>query len=143
MLARGEPDLISNSALLKNGRDKDMNDLSSKIRSIIAAVKPECKIYLLVIPQKAQVNSYYQSTMQAIGFEFGQDFSPGADHYPFIEKLKMDFQDNPAVKIINPLTILREKDSDIHRMFYLQDEHLSPAGQGVVKELVRETLSRE
>lgn len=138
--AQGDPFLISNSVLLKNNRDEDMDYLLSSLNDIVSELRPDCRIFLLVIPHKAQINTSYLSNMNDVGFRFDLPFTPGSEHYPFIEKLKSHFLSNRNVEVLNPLTPLVQKDSVSERMYFLNEEHLSKAGQATVKDLVLDRL---
>ncbi len=140
MLAQGDSLLISNSVLLKNNRDEDMNYLLSSLNNVVSELPSDCPIYLLVIPQKAQINASYLSNMKDIGFRFDMNFRPGNENYPFIEKLKNHFHSNAKVEVLNPLTPLMQKDSCSERVYYPNDEHLSIAGQSIVRDLVLDRL---
>jgi hypothetical protein len=138
--AKGDPFLISNSVLLTNGRGEDMNKLLTSLSNVIADLKPDCQIYLLVIPHKSQLNTSYLEQMSSLGFRFDDNFLIGNENYPFVEAVRNHFQSNPKLKIVNPLAPLMRKDSASRSVYYLNDEHLSPAGQGVVKGQVLESM---
>jgi hypothetical protein len=138
--ALGDPYLISNSVLLKNERDKDLDKLLSSLRYTLSQLKPECKVYLLIIPHKAQINEFYLDCMKDVGFRFDSQFEIGKDDYPFVEKLKDYFEATGNVVIINPLLHLAQRDSVSNRVYFLNDEHLSDAGQLIVKEVVLSAL---
>jgi hypothetical protein len=134
--AHGDPFLISNSALLKDRRDRDLENMSIILRDIIAHASSDCKIYFVVIPNKAQINSSYLQHMEEIGFQFHESFTPGEENYPFITALQRNFQSTKNVEIINPLVLLRQHDTRTEKMYYLYDEHLTAAGQRIVKDLL-------
>jgi len=138
--AKGDPFLISNSVLLTNSREEDMNNVMISLSSIISELKSDCQVYLLVIPHKSQLNASYQKQMSSIGFQFEDNFLLGDENYPFVETIKNHFQSNPKVKIINPFLTLMQNDSNSGSVYYLNDEHLSPAGQGIVKDQVLESV---
>lgn len=134
--AQGDPFLISNSTLLKDLRENDLADMSILLKDIIAELDVDCKIYLVVIPNKAQLNGSYMNEMKEIGFQFHESFEPGQENYPFIEALRQHFQSYENVEIINPLFVLKQHDTPAEKMYYLYDEHLTLAGQRVVKDLL-------
>jgi hypothetical protein len=78
--------------------------------------------------------------MSSLGFRFDDNFLIGNENYPFVEVVKNHFQSNSKIKIINPLAPLMRKDSASRSVYYLNDEHLSPAGQAVVKGQVLESM---
>ena len=139
--ALGDPYLISNSVLLKNERDKDLDKLLSSLRNTISQLKPECQVYLLIIPHKAQINEFYLNSMKDVGFMFDSRFEVGKEDYPFVEKLKDYFGATGNVVIINPLQHLAQRDSVSTRVYFLNDEHLSDEGQLIVKEVVLSALN--
>jgi hypothetical protein len=141
LYAKGDPFLISNSVLLKNKRDEDMDYLLSSLNKVISKVRSDCRIYLLVIPHKAQINTSYLSNMNEVGFRFDPSFAPGSENYPFIEKLKSHFLTNANVDVLNPLAPLAQRDSASEKVYFLNDEHLSKAGQSIINELVMNRLS--
>src|SRR5688572_1971424 len=77
--AQGDPYLISNCVLLKNGRDKDLEDLLSLLSRTISELKPECQVYLLIVPHKAQINQFYLDNMKDLGFSFDSQFEAGEE----------------------------------------------------------------
>lgn len=139
--ALGDPYLISNSVLLKNERDKDVDKLLSSLSNTISKLKPDCQVYLLIIPHKAQINKFYLDNMKDVGFMFDSRFEVGKEDYPFIEKLNDYFGATRNVVIINPLRNLVQRDSVSTRVYFLNDEHLSDEGQLIVKEVVRSGLN--
>jgi len=139
--ALGDPYLISNSVMLKNERDKDVEKLLSSLSNTISKLKPECRVYLLIIPHKAQINKFYLDNMKDVGFLFDPRFEVGKEDYPFVEKLKDYFSETKNVVIINPLLDLVQRDSGSTRVYFLNDEHLSDEGQRIVKEVVRSGLN--
>lgn len=138
--AQGDPYLISNSVLLENNRDKDMEHLQSELDDIISELNAHCRIYILVIPHKAQVDGSYRNDMNDIGFLFNPQFQKQAEHYPFIASLNNYFRENKRVTILNPLSALSAADSDSTRVYYANDEHLNERGQFVVKEVVYKAI---
>jgi len=139
--ALGDPYLISNSVLLKNERDKDVDKLLHSLSHTISELKPECQVYLLIIPHKAQINKFYLDNMKDVGFLFDSRFEVGKEDYPFVEKLRDYFNATKNVVIINPLRDLVQRDSVSTRVYFLNDEHLSDEGQLIVKEVVRSGLN--
>ncbi len=136
--ARGDPLLISNSVLLTNRREEDLNKLMTSLSSVISELKSDCQIYLLVIPHKSQLNTSYLEQMSSLGFRFENNFLIGNENYPFVEAVKKHFQSNPKVSVINPFVPLMQNDSVSKGVYYLNDEHLSPPGQTIVKDQVLE-----
>ena len=139
--ALGDPYLISNSVLLKNERDKDFDKLLSSLNNTISQLKSDCRVYLLIIPHKAQINKFYLDNMKDVGFLFDSQFEVGKEEYPFVEKLKDHFSATTNVVIINPLRHLAQRDSVSTRVYFLNDEHLSNEGQLIVKEVVLSDLN--
>jgi len=139
--ALGDPYLISNSVLLKNERDQDIDKLLSSLSHTISQLKPECQVYLLIIPHKAQISKFYLDNMKDVGFMFDSQFEVGKEDYPFVEKLRDYFSATENVVIINPLRDLVKRDSVSARVYFLNDEHLSDEGQLIVKEVVRPGLN--
>ena len=139
--ALGDPYLISNSVLLKNERDKDLDKLLSSLSHIISQLKPQCQVYLLIIPHKAQLNKFYLDHMKDVGFLFDSRFEVGKVDYPFVEKLKDHFSATRNVVIVNPLDYLAQRDSVASRVYFLNDEHLSDEGQLIVKQVVLSGLN--
>ena len=72
---------------------------------------------------------------------FDSRFEVGKEDYPFVEKLKDYFDETGNVAIINPLPHLAQRDSVSNRVYFLNDEHLSDAGQLIVKEVVVSALN--
>ena len=134
--AKGDPFLISNSVLLTSSREEDMNYLLNSLSDVISDLKPDCRVYLLVIPHKSQLNTSYLEQMSSVGFRFEDNFVIGNENYPFIEAMKNHFQSNPQVKIINPFLPLMRRDSTFEHVYYLNDEHLTPVGQAITAEQV-------
>ena len=139
--ALGDPYLISNSVLLKNERDKDLDKLLSTLNNTISQLKSDCRVYLLIIPHKAQINKFYLGNMKDVGFLFDSQFEVGKEEYPFAKKLKDHFSATRNVVIINPLRHLAQRDSVSTRVYFLNDEHLSHEGQLIVKEVVLSALN--
>jgi hypothetical protein len=138
--AQGDPSLISNSVLLKNGREQDMAYLLESLDEIISNLKLKCQVYVLIIPHKAQLNEAYLKNMADVGFRFEDEFKTGNTNYPFSEALAKHYRDNSSVKIIDPLHSLVLHDSGLQKMYLLNDEHLAVAGQTIVKDAVLKSL---
>ncbi|MFZ6010480.1 MAG: hypothetical protein ACOYXT_09040 [Bacteroidota bacterium] len=138
--AMADPFLISNSVLLKNKRAQDLEILLQKLDEVIGQLKSGSQVYILVIPNKAQVNENYYDQLKAIGYQFDGGFSTDVDSYPFIEKIQSYFFNRSQVTVINPLPALREHDMPGHRLYFANDEHLNEKGHVVLASFIRPYL---
>src|SRR5262249_21341194 len=95
--------------------------------------------YVLVIPHVCQVDAAYLTYMSQLGARFMTPAALGLSEYPFLVRLRERFTAWSNVRIVDPLSRLREVHTQ-HAGYYANDEHLSPAGQREIAALLRQQL---
>ena len=140
LLFQAEPQLVENSALLKNGREADMEKFSKKMQKMFSDVPPDCKIVLLVIPHCIQLGAPYLERMQSIGAQVMEPEALTNPNYPFLNYLQNRLPGN--VLVVNPLIWLQQQDT-ISNVYYNNDPHLNAKGQQLIGKKLLELLEKE
>jgi hypothetical protein len=139
-----EPDLIQNSVLLQGDRKSDFEDYLSHLDDLVENCSDgKCKVILLVVPHCAQIEELYLENMKEMGAEISDPHFIYQGEYPFFEELESHFSESPNVKLLNPHQDFRKLETSGTRAYFLNDIHLSPAGQAKVAELVANRLAED
>jgi hypothetical protein len=137
---RAEPSLIEDSILVQGNRQHDYAIFLERLAQLLTYCKPEvCRAYILVMPHICQVDAAYLTYMTQLGAHFTTPAALELPEYPFLVRLRERFTAWPNVRIVDPLSKLRE----VHvqqAMYHANDEHLSPAGQQEIATLLRQQL---
>lgn len=137
---QAEPTLIENQITVKGNRSKDYETFLRKLETLITYCKPgECTVYLLVIPHCSQVDAHYLANTKRLGAVFTDEERILNDVYPFIEKIQARIN-RPNIVLLNPIHVLRDKESQKIPMYYQNDDHLTQAGQETIAAFVMEKV---
>jgi hypothetical protein len=98
-----------------------------------------CRAYILVIPHVCQVDAAYLTHMSQLGAHFTTPTALHLPEYPFLVRLREHFAAWPNVRVINPLSRLREAHSQ-QTVYHVNDEHLNPVGQQEIAALLQREL---
>ena len=135
-----EPMLIENQITVQGNRSKDYDIFLSKLETLISYSRPEeCTVYILVIPHCCQVSNTYLANMKMLGATFTDEEKLGNDEYPFIAKMHETIK-RPNFFLLNPIQLLRDKESRNIPMYYQNDDHLTQAGQETIADFVMERV---
>lgn len=139
MQFRAEPYLLENTVFLKRNRVIDMKNYTKQLETMLNGAPSDCTIKVLVMPHCSQVNESYASNMTQIGAKFSPEVDITQVQYPFIDYLNEHFDQH--IQIINPLQNLQQAESK-DAVYYANDPHLNPFGQGVVAKQIIKTINK-
>lgn len=94
------------------------------------------RVFILVIPHKAQVNSQYMTNMKTIGYRFNEKFNVHDGDYPFLKRLNAHVADLKNVQVLDALSILRMNETPDKPLYYQNDEHLNQEGHKFISQLI-------
>ncbi|MEM9022581.1 MAG: hypothetical protein AAGB22_02480 [Bacteroidota bacterium] len=138
---KAEPNLVSNSVNLTNGREEDMSRLVDELQGLTDQLPETCRIYLLVVPHCAQLNDRYLFRMTQVGAAFPEPGQLLETEFPFLRQLELAYANDERCTVINALPALRARDSESDPVYYANDPHLNPRGKRVLAELLFRELS--
>lgn len=133
-----EPQLISNTLFLRNGREKQMTTWIKKLRFINKHLPENCKKYIIILPHASQVNLKYLHRMKQIGAD-ELDSVCNKSTYPFYMKLEQTCNELDFI-LLNPLQRFRELESEDVQLFYENDPHLTILGQQLLGDWVAKNI---
>jgi len=137
---RAEPSLLEDSVLVQGGRQQDYAIFLEKLAQLLIYCKLEvCHAYILVIPHVCQVDAAHLTYMSQLGAHFTTPAALRLPEYPFLVRLREHFAAWPNVRVINPLSRLREVHSQ-QAVYHVNDEHLNPVGQQEIAALLQQQL---
>lgn len=132
LLVKANPYYIENSILITEDFELRYQVWKEELESFLHSVSNNRKVYVVFIPHKVQLNSFYSETMEKIEAKFSNCEQVFKVDYPFLEKAKTDFKNNKNVTFLNPLSCFREIDKAENRLYFENDEHLNEVGQQVL-----------
>lgn len=140
LLVKANPYYIGNSISITNDFEKRYQIWKEELEVFLNSVSNGRKVYIIFIPHKVQLNSFYLETMVKIGAKFSNRQQIFAAEYPFLKKAKTDFKNYKNVMFLNPLSYFREMDKAENRLYFENDEHLSEFGQQVLTNYLSEEI---
>ncbi len=140
LLVTANPYNIENSVLINEDFELRYKVWKEELERFLKSISNNRKVYIVFIPHKAQLNSFYFDTMGKIGVKFSNHQQIFATNYPFLEKAKTDFKNNKNVTFLNPLSYFREMDKAENRLYFENDEHLNEVGQQVLSNYLSEEI---
>jgi hypothetical protein len=137
---RAEPSLLEDSILVQGSRQHDYAIFLERLAQLLTYCEPAaCRAYILVIPHVCQVNAAYLTYMRQLGAHFTTPAAMRLPEYPFLIRLREHFAAWSNVRIINPVSRLREVHAQ-QAVYYANDEHLNPVGQQEIAALLIQQL---
>lgn len=140
LLVKANPYYIEKSVLITEDFELRYQVWKEELESFLKSISDNRKVYIVFIPHKVQLNSFYFDTMEKIGAKFSNRQQIFANDYPFLEKAKTDFKNHKNVMFLNPLSYFREIDKAENRLYFENDEHLNEIGQQVLSNYLSEEI---
>ena len=132
LIFKEEPDLLSNTLSLSNGREGEFEKLVDGISELQDEIDENSKLVLLVIPHCAQVSDKYHDRMMEMGMS-----ELDTQKTSFYEALRTAI---PNVTMIDPLAEFQRLERSGMELYYQDDPHLSHTGQEEIAKLVEPIL---
>lgn len=103
-----------------------------ELKEFIESIPTDINVFIVFIPHCSQLNSFYFNNMRQLGAKFSDEIEFKKTEYGFFKKASLDVKQYQNVKLVNPLELLRERDTKEKRLYYLNDPHLNEDGQKVL-----------
>ncbi|WP_156112468.1 SGNH/GDSL hydrolase family protein [Lacinutrix jangbogonensis] len=104
----------------------------SEMEDFLNVIPEETKVYIVWIPNCAQVNDYYLQNMETLGANFNSKESFKQENYSFYFQATQDLSLFKNVKHLNVLPQLRMKDHIDYRTYFANDPHINNNGNVVL-----------
>ncbi len=139
---RAEPDNLEDTVLARGERARDVATLSDGIKKLAGYAVPECRKYVVVIPDAGQVNDFYLNHLQQLGARVRDPQGLHRDDYPLVTRLQQELA-AADLKVLNPLPLFRAQERQGQRLYYQNETHLQPVGQALLGQFLRERLQAD
>lgn len=139
---QAEPYNLDDTIMVKNHRRRDVDTLVRNLFKLFAYCRDNCRKYVVVIPDSAQVNHHYLNNMKKIGASFADEVMVLEDAYPFVAQLAERLA-GKGIKVLNPLPLFKKSENHGLSVYYKNDPHLNPAGQALLGKFILENLRRD
>ena len=139
---RAEPSHLEDTVLARGERGRDVATLIAGIKELVSYAGPECRKYVVVIPDAGQVSDFYLDHLQQIGTRVSQPQELHRDDYPFLARLQEGLADQ-GIQVLNPLPLFQRQEQHGQRLYYANDPHLKPVGQSLLGEFILERLKAD
>ncbi|WP_299763665.1 hypothetical protein [uncultured Dokdonia sp.] len=111
-----------------------------QVTSFLEVIPEGVTVSIVFIPHCAQVNDRYYENMESIGAKFEDKTKAQDMNYPFYTKAVQDFKEFDQVTFYNPISYLRAKETDTHRLYYANDPHFNENGQHAFYEFLEAVI---
>jgi hypothetical protein len=132
---RAEPDNLEDTVLARGDRGRDVATLIDNIRKLVSYAGPQCRKYVVVIPDAGQVSDFYLGHFQQLGGRVRDPQGLQREEYPLVRRLQEGLA-AAGVKVLNPLPLFQEHERQGQRLYYRNDTHLKPLGQSLLGEFI-------
>lgn len=139
---RAEPGNLEDSILARGERGRDVGTLIAGIKTLTGYAPPECRKYVVVIPDAAQVSDFYLDHMRQLGVRVSQPQEFQRDDYPLLHRLQEGLADR-EIKVLNPMPLFKEHERQGRRLYYANDSHLKPVGQSLLGQFILDRLTAD
>jgi hypothetical protein len=139
---QAEPCTLEDTVLAQGDRGRDLATLIDCIKKLAGFARPECRKYVLVIPDAGQVSDFYLDHLQQLGAQVSNPKELQKDDYPLFIRLQEGVADQ-GIKVLNPLPLFKRHEQQGQRLYYADDTHLKPAGQSILGKFILERLQAD
>ncbi len=139
---QAEPYNLEDTVLDRGERSRDVATLIAGIKKLVSYAGPECRKYVVVIPDASQVSDYYLEHLKKLGARMRDPQGFQRDDYPLMTKLKTELAATD-VQVLNPLPLFQAQEQQGQRLFYRNDSHLKPEGQSLLGRFILERLQAD
>ncbi|MBI4643040.1 MAG: hypothetical protein HY790_03310 [Deltaproteobacteria bacterium] len=136
---QAQPSDLEDTVLARGERGRDLATLVDGIKKLVSYAGPECRKYVVVVPDAGQVSDFYLDHLKQLGAQVNDPQGLHRDDYPFFVKLQEGLADQ-EIKVLNPLPRFKENERQGRRLYYNNDSHLKPIGQSLLGEFILEQL---
>ena len=133
---------LDNTVRARGDRGRDLETLIVEVKKLFSYCAPDCRKYLVVVPDAAQVNDFYLHNMEQLGARFARAEDLHQADYPFLARLRQGLAGEP-IAILNPLPRLQAEEARGRRLYYANDTHLNRTGQALLGQYVLERLQAD
>jgi len=139
---QAEPDNLENTVLDRGERTRDVATLIGGIKKLAGYAGPECRKYVVVIPDAAQVSDYHLDHFRQLGAQVRDPQGFQRADYPLLTRLKEQLA--PAdIQVLNPLPLFQAQERQGQRLYYRNDSHLKPGGQALLGQFILKRLQAD
>lgn len=139
---QAEPFNLEDTVLARGERGQDLATLITAVKKLAGHAPPECRKYVVVIPDAAQVSDFYLDHLKQLGARVSQPQELQRDDYPFFLRLQEGLEDQ-GIKVLNPLPLFKGYERQGRKLYYPNDSHLKPVGQSLLGEFILERLKAD
>ncbi len=132
---QAEPYDLEDTVLAKGERGRDLGILIDGIKRLCSYAGPECRKYVVVIPDAGQVSDFYLDHLRQLGARVSDPQGLQREDYPFFIQLKESLAD-AGIKVLNPLPWFKGHERLGQRLYYSNDTHLKPGAQSLLGEFI-------
>ncbi|MHB8067123.1 MAG: hypothetical protein ACYDIC_04380 [Desulfobaccales bacterium] len=142
MYTRAEPYTLEDTVLAQGERGRDVTTLIAGIKKLAGYATPECRKYVVVIPDAGQVSDYYLDHLRQLGARVRDPQGLHRDDYPLVTRLTEELA-AADIKVLNPLPLFKAHEQPGQRLYYRNDSHLKPGGQSLLGRFILERLQAD
>lgn len=139
---QAEPYNLEDTVLAKGERGRDLATLIAGIKKLVSYAGPECRKYVVVIPDAGQVSDFYLDHLRQLGARVRDPQGLQRDDYPFFIQLKDSLAD-AGIEVLNPLPLFKGQERQGQSLYYSNDTHLKPVGQSLLGDFILERLQAD
>jgi hypothetical protein len=133
--------LLDETINLKGRRREDFFRLIDNVREIVNSCPlGRCQIFVLVVPHKVQVSREYARQYELLGATFANKDTLMDIDYPFVRELQTFLSDRQNLLVINPLAKIQEMESKGTKLYLVNDEHMTSAGQALLAQSLLDVI---
>ena len=136
---QAEPHTLEDTVLARGERGRDLATLIDGIKKLCSYAGPQCRQYVVVIPDAGQVSDFYLEHLRQLGARVSDPQGLQRDDYPFFIRLQEGLA-AAGVQVLNPLPLFQEHERQGQRLYYSNDTHLKPGGQSLLGEFILKRL---
>jgi hypothetical protein len=133
---------LEDTVLARGERARDLATLVDGIKKLAGYAGPECRKYVVVIPDAGQVSDFYLGHLQQLGARVSNPQALQRDDYPFLTRLREGLADR-GIEVLNPLPRFKRHEQQGQRLYFANDPHLKPVGQAILGEFILERLQAD
>lgn len=139
---QAEPYNLEDTVLARGERSQDVAILIDGIKNLAGYAGPECRKYVVVVPDAGQVSDFYLDHLKQLGERVRDPQGLHRHDYPLVTRLKEELA-AADIKILNPLPLFQAQEQQGQRLYYQNDTHLKPGGQSLLGRFILERLQAD
>lgn len=139
---RARPSDLEDTVLARGGREQDLAALVAGIKNLVDYAAPECRKYVVVIPDAGQVSDFYLDHLKQLGARVNNPQGFYRDDYPLLARLREELAGR-KIQVLNPLPLFKNQERQGTRLYYSNDSHLKPGGQALLGGFILQRLQAD